>query len=83
MEEKFYYSSSQLATIIQNISLTLFVIGLIVGVIACTENIVIGISVVVGVIIFFLLLYSLGEIIKLLHDIRENTEHLRDRIEER
>ena len=81
MEEKFYYSSSQLATIIQNIALTLFVIGLIVGVIACTENIVIGISVVVGVIIFFLLLYSLGEIIKLLHDIRENTEHLRDRIE--
>lgn len=83
MEEKFYYSSSQLATIIQNIALTLFVIGLIVGVIACTENIVIGISVVVGVIIFFLLLYSLGEIIKLLHDIRENTEHLRDRIEEK
>lgn len=83
MEEKFYYSSSQLATIIQNIALTLFVIGLIVGVIACTENIVIGISIVVGVIIFFLLLYSLGEIIKLLHDIRENTEHLRDRIEEK
>lgn len=83
MEEKFYYSSSQLATIIQNIALTLFVIGLIVGVIVCTENIVIGISVVVGIIIFFLLLYSLGEIIKLLHDIRENTEHLRDRIEEK
>lgn len=83
MEEKFYYSSSQLATIIQNVTITLLVIGLIAGVIICTENIGIGIAVVVGVIIFFLLLYSLGEIIKLLHDIRENTEHLRDKIEEK
>ena len=83
MGEKFYYSSSNLATIIQNVALTLLIIALIASVIIGTDNILNGIIIGVCSVIFCLLLYSLGEIIKLLHDIRENTEHLRDKIEEK
>ena len=83
MEEKFYYSSSTLATIIQNVAITFLVIGIIASLIMCTENLGMGIVSGIVSVVGFLVAYSLGEIIKLLHDIRENTEHLRDKIEEK
>lgn len=82
MGEKFYYSSSQLAAIIRSIALIIFLIGGIGSfVIGVEESLLLGFVVGASIVIFCLLLYSLGAIIELLHDIRENTEHIRDKLE--
>lgn len=82
MEQEFYYNSSKVATIIKDLALLFLVLGIIIGLVLCTlgENIILGGALIVGLSIFALLLYALGEIISLLHDIRENTEHLRDNV---
>lgn len=82
MEQEFYYNSSKVSTIIKDLALLFLVLGIIIGLVFCTlgENIVLGVALIIGLSIFALLLYALGEIISLLHDIRENTEHLRDNI---
>ncbi len=84
MEEKEYYSSSKIGTIIKDLAILVIILGIVIGfIVAVSTNIAIGITIVLGMSAFSLLSYALGEIIILLHDIRENTEHLRDRVEEK
>lgn len=83
MEEKFYYSSSKSAEVIKNLSYLLIFLSIIIGVVGAfiTESIFLGIIIGVGCLIISIFIYGLGQVISLLNDIRENTEHLRDRIE--
>jgi len=85
MEEKEeYYSTNNVAGIIKIISIILAIIGVI-GIILCIIfNEYLKIDTIVWIIDFIVLavfIYGFGELIGIMHDIRTNTEHLRDRLE--
>ena len=85
MEEKFYYSSSKSAEVIKNLSYLLIFLSIIIGFAGAvvTESTFLGFIIGLGSLVISIFVYGVGQIISLLHDIRENTEHLRDRIEEK
>lgn len=82
MEEKEeYYSTNNIAGIIKILAL----ITLIVGIIACVLNAKYWeIYTIVGIIAFIIssvFIYAIGELIEIMHDIRTNSEHIRDYLE--
>lgn len=83
-EKEEYYSTNNVAGIIKIISIILAIIGVI-GIILCIIfNEYIKIDMIVWIIDFIVLavfIYGFGELIGIMHDIRTNTEHLRDYIE--
>ena len=82
MEEKEeYYTTNNVSGIIKIIA----IITLILGMIVCMINAKYwGIYTVVGIVAFVILsvfIYAVGELIGIIHDIRTNTQHIRDYIE--
>ncbi len=82
MEEKEeYYTTNNVAGVIKIIA----IISCIVGIIACViASKYLGIYTIVGIvgsIISSVFIYALAELIEIMHDIRTNTEHLRDYFE--
>lgn len=84
MEEKEeYYSTNNVAGIIKGIAIFLAMLGVI-GSIILGGKIDDLIVVIVGIfssILSAVLLYAIGELIQIMHDIRTNSEHIRDYIE--
>lgn len=83
MEENYYYSTSKKAVIVKDISYLLMFLAIVTGFLVglgTTNTILAFISALVEI-VFSLFLWGIGEVISLLADIRENTEHLRDNIE--
>lgn len=83
MEEKSFYNSNKIANIYQIAGSTIGVICFFAGLFLFMVNVIIAIvTIIVGGIVFPLILYTLGEIIEILSNIRENTEHLREKYRE-
>jgi ribosomal protein S27AE len=78
-----YYTENTVASIIKGIAILLAIIGIIASICIAgmTENIVIGIVGSIISILSVLLLYAVGEIIEIMHDVRTNSEHIRDYLE--
>lgn len=82
MEEK-YYSTNNVAGIIKGLAVFISVIGIIGSIIVglSSGNIIIAVVGSVVSILSVLLLYAVGELIEIMHDIRTNSEHIRDYLE--
>lgn len=84
MEEKEeYYTTNNVAGIIKGLAVFIAIIGIIASIIVAliSENIIIALCGSIGSVLSVLLLYAVGELIEIMHDIRTNTEHIRDYIE--
>lgn len=84
MEEKEeYYSTNNISGIIKGLAVLIAVLGIIASVIAGfnTSEFEITILGCVGSVLAVLGLYGFGELIGIMHDIRTNTEHIRDYFE--
>lgn len=75
-EENYYYQGNNVADIIKALSIVDLILFVI---LACMEENFI--FVVIGI-ISSIFIYALGEIIELLDNTKENTEHVRDYVEE-
>lgn len=83
VEKEEYYTTNNVASIIKGLAIFIAIIGIIASIImgfAMSELIIILIGSVASV-LSVLLLYAVGELIEIMHDIRTNTEHIRDYIE--
>lgn len=83
MKEEFYYNGSKKATYIKGIAIILLLIGIYAFAVCILDEDILGGITCLSSLISAVVLYALGEIIDLMHDIRENTEHLRDNIKEK
>lgn len=76
-----YYTTNNVSGIIKYIAIT----SLIIEIIICLSTITyLGIYTLVGIgisIISSLFIYGFGELIQIIHDIRTNSEHIRDYLE--
>lgn len=82
MEEKEeYYTTNNVASIIKIIS----ILNLILGIIICIVNAKYWenytLIVIVVLVISSIFTYAIGEFIEIVHDIRTNSEHIRDYLE--
>ena len=84
MEEKEeYYSTNNVAGVNRGLSVLIFIIGVgasIFGGLAGGDIIISVIGAVVSI-LATLILFTISEVIQIMHDIRKNTEFLRDYIE--
>jgi len=82
-ENEEYYSTNNIASILKILAVIIAVIGIIGSIIAGinTSEFEITLFGCVGSVLAVLGLYGFGELIGIMHDIRTNTEHLRDYIE--
>ncbi|MEI3429555.1 MAG: hypothetical protein V8R72_00235 [Clostridia bacterium] len=84
MEEKEeYYTTNNVAGIIKGLAVFIAVVGIIASIIIglSSGNIIVAVIGSVVSILSVLLLYAVGEIIEIMHDIRTNSEHIRDYLE--
>lgn len=81
--EQEYYTTNNVAMIIKRISVLLMILGIIAGIITIFAEVVTGIVILSISIIVPLLFYAIGEITEILHDIKTNSEHIRDYLEKR
>lgn len=80
-ENEEYYSTNNVSGIVKIISIITAIIGIILCIVF---NEYLKIYTIVGIIDFIILaifIYGFGELIGIMHDIRTNTEHLRDYFE--
>ena len=75
-EENYYYQGNNVADVIKALSIVDLILFVI---LACMEEKFI--FVVIGI-ISGIFIYALGEIIELIDNMKENTEHVRDYVEE-
>ncbi len=82
MEEKEeYYTTNNVSGIIKIISILELIVGIIICIV-CSQYL--EIYTIVGIVISIIsavFIYAIGELIGIMHDIRTNTEHIRDYIE--
>ena len=81
--EQEYYTTNNVAMIIKRIAVLLMILGIIAGIITIFAEVVTGIVILSISIIVPLLFYDIGEITEILHDIKTNSEHIRDYLEKR
>jgi len=81
--EQEYYTTNNVAMIIKRIAVLLMILGIIAGIITIFAEVVTGIVILSISIIVPLLFYAIGEITEILHDIKTNSEHIRDYLEKR
>lgn len=81
--EQEYYTTNNVAMIIKRIAVLLMILGIIAGIITIFVEVVTGIIILSISIIIPLLFYAIGEITEILHDIKTNSEHIRDYLEKR
>ena len=82
-KEEYYYENNKVADLIQILAIMEIVIGIIASFLISNEIKNLGVL-ITGIIISVvggLLLYAFGELIDVLADIRTNTEHIRDYLE--
>lgn len=80
-ENQEYYTTNNVAGIIKIIAIISCIIGIIACVIASKYLEIYTIVGIVVSIISSVFIYALAELIEIMHDIRTNTEHLRDYFE--
>ena len=81
--EQEYYTTNNVAMIVKRIAVLLMILGIIAGIITIFAEVVTGIVILSISIIVPLLFYAIGEITEILHDIKTNSEHIRDYLEKR
>ena len=81
--EQEYYTTNNVAMIIKRIAVLLMILGIIAGIITIFAEVVTGIVILSISIIVPLLFYAIGEITEILHDIKSNSELIRDYLEKR
>lgn len=81
--EQEYYTTNNVAMIIKRIAVLLMILGIIAGIITIFAEVVTGIVILSISIIIPFLFYAIGEITEILHDIKTNSEHIRDYLEKR
>jgi len=84
--EQEYYTTNNVAMIVKRIAVLVMIIGIITSVIilfAEVVEVIVGVIILVTSIIAPLMFYAIGEIIETLHDIKTNSEHIRDYLEKR
>ena len=83
MENEDYYTTNNVAGVIKGLAVFIAIIGIISSIIGAiiAENILIAIIGGVVSVLSVLLLYASGELIEIMHDIRTNSEHIRDYLE--
>ena len=82
-KEEYYYENNKVADLIQILAIMEIVIGIIASFLISNEIKNLGVL-ITGIIISVVggvLLYAFGELIDVLADIRTNTEHIRDYLE--
>lgn len=76
-----YYTTNNVAGIIKIISILELISGIIISIV-CSEYL--EIYTIVGIIVSIIsavFIYAIGELIGIMHDIRTNSEHIRDYLE--
>lgn len=81
MEEKEYYTTNNVSGIIKIIAIITLILGIIVCVINAKYWEAYTIVGIVAFVVSAVFIYAVGELIGIMHDIRTNTEHIRDYIE--
>lgn len=79
--EEEYYTTNTIAGIIKAISVFGLIIGIIISVICSQYLETYTIVLIVAIIILAIFIYAIGELIGIMHDLRTNTEHIRDYLE--
>lgn len=79
-DKEYYYTGNGLADIMRAVAGILVVIGIIGGLIMLKDSEVIGVSAIISSILLGMFTYCQAEKLEILSDIRENTEYLRDNI---
>lgn len=76
-----YYTTNNVAGIIKAISVFELIVGIIISIMCSPYLEIYTIVVIVASIILAIFIYAVGELIGIMHDIRTNTEHIRDKFE--
>ena len=80
-EKEEYYTTNNVAEIIKIISILELIAGIIICIV-CSEYL--EIYTIVGIVVSIIsavFIYAIGELIGIMHDIRTNSEHIRDYLE--
>ena len=83
MDEE-YYTTNTIAKMIKKFAIIYAVVGIIVLVFLIFTNVEQTILGIIGLILLFVstvFIYAIGEGIEIIHDVRTNTEHIRDYLE--
>lgn len=82
-ENEEYYTTNNVAGIVKGLSIFLGILGIIGSIVLGSElkQFAVGATCCIVSVVSFLLLYALGELVEIMHDIRTNSEHLRDLLE--
>lgn len=81
--EQEYYTTNNVSMIIKRLAVLVMILGIIASVITIFVEVITGVILLVTSIIIPLLFYAIGEIIEIMHDIKTNSEHIRDYLEKR
>lgn len=83
MENEEYYTTNNVAGVIKGLAVFIAIIGIISSIIGgiIAENFLIALIGSIVSVLSVLLLYAVGELIEIMHDIRTNSEHIRDFVE--
>ena len=82
-DKEYYYSGNSFADTLKIIAVVVGSVAVITGIIVYKNSAVIGIASIITGIAIGIFLYADVEKIDLLNDIRENSEHLRDNVNEK